>query len=542
MNPVARMAKDLYDILNSSGSKKPKPYDSTATVVQVEGNIAWVRIPGSSDVTPIRRTIDAKEGDSVQIRVANGDAWMVGNISAPPTDNTLAYRAMGRADSAYDKAEDANIHARQLAADNEEALKSWINVIEPQIDKKIETWYQASNPASAWTTADLKESHVGDIWYDTINQKYYSWTSDGATVPTYSWDEITATPPSGVMNTINRKAQIFLITPDDPVPHPEPPYSVGDLWYRGDEYDVLTCVMPKSAFQSYADTDWVKNETYTDDTAASNAQGQATLASSYANAALSQLGVVENVVGALEWISKHGEYSDNPTDDPEPIPGKWYYERSGTVGSYTWTVVPSVEFDYILTEDTTVNTEKTYYTRSGTSPDYTYTAVANPVDADLGTYYEFTDSPHLHGYYELVSVDQAVTDYIMAHVAVDGQGLWIQVPEDGFSSKLQLSSTDGVVLWGSNGRVMAKYGSTAIIGDEENFHIEISGQRLTFYDADGATPIAYISNNRLYITQVTVLDKFDLGTPVNDGGHGQWAWTIHANGVGGNNLGLKWMG
>lgn len=39
---------------------------------------------------------------------------------------------------------------------------------------------------------------------------------------------------------------------------------------------------------------------------------------------------------------------------------------------------------YVLTTDTTVDPAKTYYTKSGS----VYTEVENPVDADLGTYYE----------------------------------------------------------------------------------------------------------------------------------------------------------
>lgn len=41
------------------------------------------------------------------------------------------------------------------------------NDLETQIDAKVETWAQSSNPASAWTTAELRAEHNGDLWLYT---------------------------------------------------------------------------------------------------------------------------------------------------------------------------------------------------------------------------------------------------------------------------------------------------------------------------------------------------------------------------------------
>lgn len=141
-----------------------------------------------------------------------------------------------------------------------------------------------------------------------------------------------------------------------------------------------------------------------------------------------------------------------------------------------------------------------------------------------------------------------------------------------------------------NGKVVAKYGSNVVVGDESTFHIKmgvwykltddtsidsnktyyirtetISGsykylpvetpvladirtyyeqmpQELGFYQ--DTRKVAYISNNQLYITQSVVLQQMDLGTKVSDGGLGQWSWKVHANGATPrrNNLNLKWIG
>lgn len=39
--------------------------------------------------------------------------------------------------------------------------------LESQIDGKVETWCQSTNPATAWTTTELKNQHNGDLWYYT---------------------------------------------------------------------------------------------------------------------------------------------------------------------------------------------------------------------------------------------------------------------------------------------------------------------------------------------------------------------------------------
>ena len=77
--------KEFVDVIKSAGKKETKPYDTQATVTRVEGQTVWVHIPGGVDETPIKRTVNAKEGDIVQVRVSGGSAWLMGNASSPPT-------------------------------------------------------------------------------------------------------------------------------------------------------------------------------------------------------------------------------------------------------------------------------------------------------------------------------------------------------------------------------------------------------------------------------------------------------------------------
>lgn len=92
--------------------KETNAYDTTATVRRIEGDTAWVHIPGGVDETPVKLTIAASAGDNVQVRVSGGKAFLVGNGSAPPTDDTaanisrtIAVGAQATADDAKETAE-----------------------------------------------------------------------------------------------------------------------------------------------------------------------------------------------------------------------------------------------------------------------------------------------------------------------------------------------------------------------------------------------------------------------------------------------------
>lgn len=101
------ISKDLIEVIKSSNKKDTKAYDTQATVTRVEGSTVWVHIPGGVDETPVKKTVNAKEGDKVQVRVSSGSAWLMGNASAPPTDDTTALLATQYARTANAAAESA---------------------------------------------------------------------------------------------------------------------------------------------------------------------------------------------------------------------------------------------------------------------------------------------------------------------------------------------------------------------------------------------------------------------------------------------------
>lgn len=105
--------------------------------------------------------------------------------------------------------------------------------------------------------------------------------------------------------------------------------------------------------------------------AATDAQASARRADKHATDALNQLSVVEDVAGTLQWISDHGSY--------------------------------------VQTTDTTVNEGVVYFELS----DGSYIPITEP-----------SGNPRAQGWYVL-DVKSSQSEYIMAHLAVTSEGLWV---------------------------------------------------------------------------------------------------------------------
>ena len=122
MSKYNRIKKDFLEAMRGAGQAKTQAYDTPATVLRDDGDILWVHIPGGVDETPIKKTIDAKRGDVIQVRVGGGTAWATGNQTAPPTDDT-------KAKEADTKAKDANILAKLAKKTADKAGKTATNYL-----------------------------------------------------------------------------------------------------------------------------------------------------------------------------------------------------------------------------------------------------------------------------------------------------------------------------------------------------------------------------------------------------------------------------
>ena len=145
-----KIIKDLLDAFKASEQKKTTGYDTAATVRRIENGVAWVHIPGGVDETPAKLTINASVGDTVQVRVSGGKAFLVGNGSAPPTDDTTANNATRVANKA---------HRTALQA-SEEATEAWHfagTAAEAAISAQTSADSASEAATNAWNHAD--EAH-----------------------------------------------------------------------------------------------------------------------------------------------------------------------------------------------------------------------------------------------------------------------------------------------------------------------------------------------------------------------------------------------
>lgn len=80
----------VKEIASAMKQSKTKAYDTVAKVLRVDEKTAYVHIDGGADETPAQMAINCKSGDTVKIRVSGGKAWLTGNLTSPPTDDTAA--------------------------------------------------------------------------------------------------------------------------------------------------------------------------------------------------------------------------------------------------------------------------------------------------------------------------------------------------------------------------------------------------------------------------------------------------------------------
>ena len=179
----------------------------------------------------------------------------------------------GKVNSAQTDADNA-LAAAQTASED---LASFTNTVtgelddlQSQIDGSIQTWFYngvptiSNAPASDWTTDDIKNNHLGDLYYDLDTGYAYRFMNQNGI---YSWSRLADSDVTTALqnaakaqDTADSKRRIFVTTPT-------PPYDVGDLWVQGSGGDIKRCQTAKTSSQSYAAADWVLASKYTDDSA-----------------------------------------------------------------------------------------------------------------------------------------------------------------------------------------------------------------------------------------------------------------------------------
>lgn len=183
------MTKTMKDLLSAiKGKPKPDGYDTQAEVVRVEGKTAWVHIPGGVTETPVRKTIDCKAGEVVQVRVSGGSATLTGNETTPPTGDAAAIAAATEAGLAQIRAAAASAAATAAAAAADQARRAALEA-QADADTGISLAGRAQMEATAaqevasatashfW--ADEEGVHIASAPLDATNGENVLVTSDG---------------------------------------------------------------------------------------------------------------------------------------------------------------------------------------------------------------------------------------------------------------------------------------------------------------------------------------------------------------------------
>ncbi len=152
-------------------------------------------------------------------------------------------------------------------------ISSDVDTIKKQRDGSVITYYYSgvptlsNDPAKSWTTNDLKDLHIKDMYLDTKSGYAYTFTKSGAS---YSWKPLTdqvivssLKQAKNAQDTADNKRRVF-------VTQPTPPYDQGDMWTQGSQGDIYVCGTSR-ATGSFVSSDWVKASKYTDDTVAKQA-------------------------------------------------------------------------------------------------------------------------------------------------------------------------------------------------------------------------------------------------------------------------------
>ena len=173
--------QELLDAINTISGKQDRSFDTPATVLRVEGDTVWVHIDGGADETPALKTVNCEEGQTVQVRISSGSAFLVGNASAPPTDDTTANVAHFVAEQAGEKATEAIRSVEAI----EQTVEGKVNSGDSNVTSLSSTMYQNANGVSIYNnTLAVGDSyaHIDGDSFD-IKQATTAGTIDDANDP-----------------------------------------------------------------------------------------------------------------------------------------------------------------------------------------------------------------------------------------------------------------------------------------------------------------------------------------------------------------------
>ena len=275
----------------------------------------------------------------------------------------------------------------------QDAVQRNIDEMQDQLDNTIEYHFgngvptTSNAPASSWNTAELKQSHIGDVYYDDNTGYGYRWqvTSGG----TYYWKQMpddaaakALAAAAKAQDTADGKRRVFLSQPGT-----ADAYDPGDVWMHATigsyNDEMLVCRTAKEAGTAFSISHWGTATKYTDDTvanaaaaaasnaqqtannasnAAQQAQTTATAAQTTANAAKTQLDnwAADSKISPLEKEALRQQKADVVSEHTALATEATSYGLSVTAFNAAYTAAITAFNKYTATTPETITIESDY--------------------------------------------------------------------------------------------------------------------------------------------------------------------------------------
>lgn len=200
--------QELLDAINAITDNGDRSYDTPATVLRVDGDTVWVHIDGGADETPVNKTINCEPGETVQVRIANGSAFLVGNASAPPTDDKTAQAAQFVAEKADEKATKAIDSVEAIV----QTVEGKVDIGGSNVETLSSTMYQNANGVNIYNnTLAVGDSyaHIDGNSFD-IKEATTAGTIDDANDTTLaSFGQEVTVGSRSIYGSIGSHSQVF---------------------------------------------------------------------------------------------------------------------------------------------------------------------------------------------------------------------------------------------------------------------------------------------------------------------------------------------
>lgn len=550
MSAELDLAKAIADAVNAK-IESMRPESSTMPAVyqghDAEGK-GWVLLPGATEPTPVARmAVEAVQGDTVSVTIANGKATVDSNISNPSAGiagvktvtrvvnvaKETAATAIDYAGAALSAASIAKQGADRAAAKADEASTS------------ADIAHAAARSAQA-DAAIARESAYSAIADASEAKESADNALESSKVAYYGLSEVENVV--GVLNWIAEHGS-YVVNEDEEVDPMRVYYIIdGGTYTLTDDSEIVP------GKQYYAPSEW-------------------------------ELSIIPS---KLEWYELQSSTTYSPTEDTSVDPDTQYYSYNPVTDEYTevtpvgtenpseegW-YVATVDYFYQQSTDMAYNPSDTYYELSDgeysvvvpsidqnavyyelvgesfvmvAEPDVseiqdyysatTFAPVRIPDPSDIGSYYTVSGESYSKvlepsevdlGDYYVLDMDDSVQNYISTHLALLDDGLHVSAGAEDYSVVL---SSDGMEVRNPYGKSVAMYGETARIGDADDIHLLAQATRMSFRSDAG--DVAYIGMGddevwRLFIDQADVEDSIRFGN---------YVWVKRPNG----NMTIKYVG